>query len=134
MQFPNVHIFDPELYTSAKGRSPEKKCFLLDFVQITFPPPSPNLDNLYKLTTSDIEIQDLIVSLGLKILYVLYIIYVQPKTKFKVQIISILEEIDSFIDQKCTSWKCAKKWAEPSPLPHLDKIQKKASFFSAECP
>ena len=75
----------------------------MDFVKITFPPPSPNLDNLYKLTTSDIEIQDLIVSLGLKILYVLYITYVYTKTKFKVPIIGILEEIDSFIDEKCTS-------------------------------
>ena len=53
-------------------------------------------------------------------------------TLFKVPIIGILEEIDPFIDEKCTSWKCAKKWAGPSPLPHLDKIQKKASFFSQE--
>ena len=39
-------------------------------------------------------------------------------TLFKVPIIGILEEIDPFIDEKCTSWKCAKKWAGPSPLPH----------------
>ena len=35
--------------------------------------------------------------------------------------------MDSFIDQKCTFWKCAKKIVpDPSPHPHLDKIQKKA--------
>ena len=49
---------------------------------------------------SDVEIQDLKVSLGLKILYM---IYIQPKKQFKDQIIDILEEIPSLIDQKCTS-------------------------------
>ena len=46
----------------------------------------------------------------MKILYDVQYIY-NLKT---VQIIGILEEIDSFIDQKCTSWKCAKKiWQPP---------------------
>ena len=53
-------------------------------------------------------------------LYVLYIIipYIYNlKKQFKVQIIGILEEADSFIDQKRTSWKCDKKFGEgPSPL------------------
>ena len=56
-------------------------------------------------------------------------LYIQPKTQFKVQIISILEEVDSLIDQNCTS--CAKKIGQgPSPpRPHLDKLQKKAFFL-----
>ena len=48
----------------------------------------------------DVEIQDLKVSLGLKILYILYnILYIyitQPKKQFKVQIIGILDERNSF--------------------------------------
>ena len=60
------------MYYTYKGRSPEKKtAVLLDFVQITSPPPT-NLDNF----VSDIKIQDLKVSLGLKILLLLkYTIY-----------------------------------------------------------
>ena len=43
---------------------------------------------------SDVEIQDLKVSLGLKILHIHY--NIQPKKQFKLQIIGILEEIDPF--------------------------------------
>ena len=50
-----------------KGRSPEEKCSILDFFQLTSPPLFPNLDNLYNFF-SDVEIQDLKVSLGLRIL------------------------------------------------------------------
>ena len=62
-------------------------------------------------------------------------IYIPPKKQLKVQInANYLEEIVSFIDQKCTSWKCDKKiLAGPSP-PHLDKIQKNSIFFSGERP
>ena len=63
--------------------------------------------------------------------------------QFKVQIIGILEEIDSFIDQKCTyekeidsfiDQKCTyekvpKKLGRAIPPPHLDKIQKKSNIF-----
>ena len=48
----------------------------------------------------------------------LYIYNLQKQ--FKDQIIGILEEIDSFIDQKCTYEKVPKIFAAPSP-PHLDK-------------
>ena len=58
-------------------------------------------------------------------------LYIQPKTHLKVQIISILEEVYSLIDQNCTS--CAKKIGQgpPPPCPHLGKLRKKA-FFSQE--
>ena len=76
----------------------EKKfAVLLDFVQITSPPPPPPFGQLVQLF-SDVEIQDLKVSLGLKMLCILYIIlyiYIQPKINLKVQIIGILEEINS---------------------------------------
>ena len=45
-----------------------------------------------------------------------YNICIQPKKQFKGQIIGILEEIDSFIDQKCTAWKWAKKLGRALPL------------------
>ena len=53
------------------------------------PPHSPQFGKLVQLF-SDVEIQDLKVSLGLKILYM---IYIQPKKQFIDQIIDILEEI-----------------------------------------
>ena len=49
--------------------SRKKAAVLLDFVQITSPPPHPNLDNLYNFF-SDVKIQNLKVSLGLKVLYI----------------------------------------------------------------
>ena len=54
----------------------KKPAFLLDFVQITFPPtppPSPQFGQLVHLF-SDVKIQDSKVSLELKILYIIYII------------------------------------------------------------
>ena len=50
-----------------KGQFPEKKCFLLDFGQITSP--FPQFGQLVQLY-SDVDIQDLKVSLGLKILFI----------------------------------------------------------------
>ena len=60
-------------------------------------PPSPQFGQLVELF-SDVEIQDLKVNLGLKILCIHYnILYIYNlKKHFKVQIIGILEEIDSF--------------------------------------
>ena len=59
--------------TDSRGRFHEKKvAVLLDFVQITSPPsPSPQFGQLAQLF-SDVKIQDLKVSLGLKILYIHY--------------------------------------------------------------
>ena len=48
-------------------------------------------------------------------------IYIQPKKQFKVQIIGILEEIDSFIDQKCTYENVLTNLGRALPPPHLDK-------------
>ena len=48
---------------------------------------------------------------------------------FKVQIIGILEEIDSFYWPKMHLWKGAKKIGQGPPPSHLDKIQKNSSFF-----
>ena len=76
------------------------------------PTPLPQFGQLGPLF-SEVKIQDLKVSLELKILYIYYIIYciyMQPKKQLKVQYIGIFEEIDSFIDQKCTSKKRAKKF------------------------
>ena len=51
------------------------------------------------------------------------------KKQFKVQIIDILEEIDSFYWPKVHSWKVDKKIWQGPPPPHLDKIQKNSYFF-----
>ena len=48
---------------------------------------------------------------------------------FKVQIIGILEEIDSFYWPKLHLWKGDKKIGQGPPPPHLDKIKKNCSFF-----
>ena len=106
-------------YIILKGRSPEKKtAFLMDFVQITstLPPPSLQFGQLIHLF-SEVEIQGLNDSVGLKIVNVLYIIlyiYNLKKNSLKFKF-STLEEIDSFIDQKCTSWKCNKKFGQGPP-------------------
>ena len=47
--------------------------------------------------------------------------------QFKVQIIGIFEEIDSFYWAQKHSWKSAKKLGRASP-PHLDKVQKYSNF------
>ena len=75
---------------NTEGRFPEKTAVLLDFVQIT---PSPQFGQLVQIF-SDVEIQDSQVSLGLKILYMLYniiYIYTQPKEQLQVQIVGIYE-------------------------------------------
>ena len=79
----------------------KKTAVLLDFVQIT--PPPPQFRQLVQLF-SDVKIQDLKVSLGLKILYI-HTTYIQPKQQFKFQIIGILEEIDSYYWPKMHLWK-----------------------------
>ena len=54
---------------------------------------------------------------------------IQPKKQFKVQIIGIFEEIDSFIDQKCKFKEMYQKiWAGPSPL-IWTKSKRRATFF-----
>ena len=56
----------------------------------------------------------------------------QPKKLIKIQIIGILEEIDSFYWPKMHLWKVDKNWAAPPP--HLDKIQKNNYFFRETFP
>ena len=57
------------------------------------------------------------------------------KKQFKVQIIGILEEIDSFYWPKMHLWKGDKKIGQgPAPAPHLDNIQKPSIFFSWNFP
>ena len=91
----------------------EKTAFLLDFVQSPTPTP-PQFGQLVQLF-SDVEVQDLKDSLWLEPAYV---IYMPPKKQLKVQInANYLEEIGSFIDQKCTSWKCDKKFGQGLPPP-----------------
>ena len=62
--------------------------------------------------------------------YMLYYIY-NLKKQFKVRIISILQEIDSFIDQKCTSWKCDKKFGQ-GPPPSFGQNPKEQQYFFQE--
>ena len=50
--------------------------------------------------------------------------------KFQVQIIGILEEIESFIDQKCTPFKFTKRIGQPPPL--IRKKFQRKHFFSGE--
>ena len=57
------------------------------------------------------------------------------KKEFKVQIIGILQEKDSFYWTKMHLWKGGEKFGQgPPPPPHLDKIQKKSSFLSGDLP
>ena len=55
------------------------------------------------------------------------------KKQFKVQIIGISEEIDSFYWPKLHLWKGDKKF-EQGPPPLLDKIQKNSNFFRETVP
>ena len=55
----------------------------------------------------------------------------QPKKQFKVQIIGILEERDSFYWPKMHLRKGDKNLDRALPPPDLDKIQKNSSFFFA---
>ena len=59
----------------------------------------------------------------------------QPKKLIKIQIIGILEEIDSFYWPIMRLWKVDKKFGQgPPPPPHLDKIQKNNYFFRETFP
>ena len=76
--------------------------------------PSPQLGQLVQLFSDD-KIQDLKVSLGPKILYILCILNL--KKQLKVQIIIILEEIDFFYWPKMHFLKiCQKIGQGPPPL------------------
>ena len=55
---------------------------------------------------------------------------IQPKKQFKVQIIGILEEIDSFNDQKCTYKKVTKKLGRALSL--IWTKSKRTAVFSRE--
>ena len=72
--------------------------------------------------------------------------YIQPKKQFKVQIIGILEEKDTFIDQKCTSF-FSQETVPKASLPSSHLSTKKSSsnclsfvhilvktFLSLSCP
>ena len=78
-------------------RSTEKNVFFRALPELPNPPPSPQFGQLGPLF-SDVKIQDLKVSLELKILYILYdILYIcNLKKQLKAQYIGIFEEIDSF--------------------------------------
>ena len=85
------------------------------FCPIYLPPsPSTQFGQLVQ-PFSDVKIQDLKVTLELKILDIYN-----------------LKKETPFIDQKCTYEKAPKIWAGPFRPPHLDKIQKKGSFSSGD--
>ena len=106
-----------------------KYCFSFGFCPnyLTLASP-PKLDNLYNFfPMSKFKIWKTVKDQNYYMYYMLYYIY-NLKKQFKVQIISILEEIDSFIDQKCTSWKCDKKFGQVPPPRSFGKIQKNSSI------
>ena len=81
-----------------KGRGQLKKnVFSRALLELHNPPPLPQFGQLGPFF-SEVKIQDLKVSLELKILYILYdILYIcNLKKQLKVQYIGIFEEIDSF--------------------------------------
>ena len=61
------------------------------------------------------------------------LVYIQPKKQFKVQIIGILEEIDSFIDLNAPLENVTKKLGRALPL-IWTKSKRTAVFFSGERP
>ena len=72
------------------------------------PPHSPQFGKLVQLF-SDVEIQDLKVSLGLKILYIHYnILYIQPKNRF---------------------WKGDKNFRQGPPLPSFEQTPNEQQLF-----
>ena len=76
-----------------KGLTKEN-CSSFGFCPNYLPPSSHQFGQLVQLFSA-VEIHDLKVS-KVKIVKILYTIYIEPKNKFKVQILGILKEIDSF--------------------------------------
>ena len=72
-------------YYYIKRRSPEEKLLFFWILSKLPPSPLPQLGQLVQLF-SDVEIQDLIGSLGLKILYALYITQIYTHTYVYIQI------------------------------------------------
>ena len=110
----------------------EKNALFWALPEFPLPPtPSPHFGQLVQLF-SDVRIQDLKVSLGLKVIFILYLDNLKDSSKFK---LLALEEMDSFFDQKCTPWKCAKKLGQGLPPPSFGRCPKNAqknAYFSQE--
>ena len=85
----NLSKSNLNIWKSRDGFLRTNKCFLSGIVPNS---PSPKFGQIVQIFT-EVGIQELKVSFGLKILYTKYI---QPKQQCKVQIIGISEEIDSF--------------------------------------
>ena len=109
----------------------KKNCCSFGFCP-NYLPPSPQFGHLVQFF-SNVKIQNLKVSLGLKLLYIHDdILYIQPKKKqFKVQTIGILEEKDSYYWPKMHLWKCGKKiWQPPRPpSPHFGQYPKEQQLL-----
>ena len=98
-------------------------------------PPLPQFGQLVQLF-SDVEIEDLKVSWGLKILYIHYNILYIYNLKIQFKLLSFWRKKTPIIDQQCTYEKVPEKnlgRALPPPS-DLDKIQKNSSFFSGSRP
>ena len=103
-----------KIYNLCQGTvSREKTAVLLDFVQIT---PFSQFGQLVQLFFSNVKIQDLKVSLKLKILYMLYI-YNLNSLKFKLSAFWRIET--PFINQKCTYENVPKKIGQGPQSPSL---------------
>ena len=98
----------------------------MDFVQITSPP-SPQFGQLVQLF-SDVEIQDLKVSLGLKVLYILYLYNLKDSSKLK---LLALEEVDSFFTKNAPLENVPKNLDRASPplIPAMPKKCLKECIF-----
>ena len=91
--------------------------------------PSPQFGQLLQLFL-DIKIQGLKANWGLKILYTIwYPVHKQPLKQFKVQIIGILEEIDSSNWPKMHLWKGDKKLGRAPHSLIWTKSKRTAVFF-----
>ena len=101
-----------------KGRGQRKKnIFFRALPELPKPPPMTPIRATWS-SFSEVEIQDLKVSLELKILYILYnILYICNLKTVKVQYIGIFEEIDSLYWPKMYFLKKDQKiraWVDPS--------------------
>ena len=59
-------------------------------------------------------------------------VYIQPKKQFKVQIIGILEEIDSFYGPKMHFWKGEKIFGQGPPPPSFGQNPKEQQLLFRE--
>ena len=109
--------------------SQEKTAVLLDFVQITLPPPSQQFRQLVQLFPTSIENQDLKITLYYYMPY--NTLYIQLKNSLKLKLLAFWREQTPFIDRKSTYEKVTKNLGRALP-PSFGQNPKEQQFFSRE--